>query len=163
MSAKTQQLQIRLTPRQKAALKRQAAAAGLDVSSYVLSRVLPEETSRFADLLRLLQHETQSRYALAALNDLLSASPPAIFGDAVAHAELAGLTPYVKNYVAAMVEQAAHLKQVAPPQWVRDVPPLDVPQFATPLIGLRMHLLRSAPIPFKRRNIFVDAAVGARV
>lgn len=163
MTAKTQQLQIRVTPRQKAALKRQAAAAGLDVSSYVMSRVLPDEASRFAELLRLLPHETQRKYGLAELNDLLSASPPAIFGDVLARADLGALAPYLQNYVAAMIEQAAELKQVAPPPWVRGIPPLDVPHFATPLLGLRMHLLRSAPVPFKRRNIFVDAAVGARV
>ena len=163
MTIKTQQLQIRVTPRQKAALKRRAAAAGLDVSSYVLSRVLPDEASRFTDLLRSLQHEAQRKFALAELNDLLSAIPPAIFGDTVAHADLGSVSLYVQNYVAAMVEQAAQQKQVAPPRWVRDIAPLDVPHFATPLVGLRMHLLRSAPVPFKRRNIFVDAAVGARV
>ncbi|MGQ0643124.1 MAG: plasmid mobilization protein [Gemmatimonadaceae bacterium] len=163
MPAKTQQLQIRVTPRQKAALKRHAAAAGLDVSSYVLSRALPDEASRFADLLRQLTHEPQRKYALAELNDLLSATPPATFGEAVAHADLDSLAPYLRNYVAAMVEQAAELKHVAPPAWVQDVAPLDCPHFATSLVGLRMHLLRSAPVPFKRRNIFVDSAVGARV
>jgi hypothetical protein len=160
---KTQQLQIRVTPRQKDALKRAAAAAGLDVSTYVLGRVLPDETSRFADLLRSLHHESQRKYALAELNDLLAAVPPATFADTVAHADFGKLSPYLKNYVAAMVEQAAHQKQVAPPHWVRDIAPLDVPRFATSLLGLRLHLLRSAPVPFKRRNIFVDAAVGARV
>ncbi|MGH7713221.1 MAG: plasmid mobilization protein [Gemmatimonadaceae bacterium] len=163
MTAKTQQLQIRVTPRQKAALKRHADAAGLDVSSYVLSRMLPDEGSRFADLLRLLPQEKQRKYALAEINDLLSACPPAAFADALAHADLTRVTPYVQNYVAAMVEQAAEQKQVAPPAWVHDIPPLEVPHFATPLVGLRMHLLRSAPVAFKRRNIFVDAGVGARV
>jgi len=163
VTAKTQQLQIRVSPRQKAALKRQAAAAGLDVSGYVLSRVLPDEGERFAHLLRLLRHGTQHKYALAELNDLLSACPPAVFRDAVAHADLASLTHYLQNYVAAMVEQAAEQKQVPPPAWVHDIPPLDVPHFATTLVGLRLHLMRSAPVPFKRRNIFVDAGVGARV
>lgn len=62
-----------------------------------------------------------------------------------------------------MVEQAAHKKSLAPPDWVRDIEPLSVPWFATPLSSLRMHLLRAAPVPFKRRNLFVDAAVGGRV
>lgn len=165
MAAKTQQLQIRVSARQKAALKRQASAAGLDVSSYVLSRVLPDEASLFAALLRRLPLETERKYALAELNDLLSTCPPAIFGEVfgMAHADLDSLSPYLRNYVAAMVEQAAAQKQVEPPAWVQDIPPLDVPHFATPHVGLRMHLLRSAPVPFKRRNIFVDAGVGARV
>jgi hypothetical protein len=62
-----------------------------------------------------------------------------------------------------MVEQAAHQQDVVPPAWVRDVEPLDEPHFAVPLSSLRLHLLRAAPVPFKRRNIFVDSAVGDRV
>jgi hypothetical protein len=60
-----------------------------------------------------------------------------------------------------MVELAAHQKGVVPPAWVREVPPLDEPHFATPLEGLR--LLRASPVPFKRRNIFIDSSVGDRV
>ncbi len=69
----------------------------------------------------------------------------------------------MRNYVAALVEQAARLKEVAPPDWVRHVVPLGQPHFATPLKSLRMHLLTSAPVRFKRRNIFVDSGIGARV
>lgn len=163
MGTKTQQLQIRVTPQQKAALKRQADAAGRDVSSYVLSRVVPPERDRFAEIVRALEADSDRRFALAELNDFLAACPPAAFGEAVGGAVLDRLSPYVRNYMAAMVEQAAYQKQVPPPAWVRDVAPLDVPHFAAPLLNLRMHLLRSAPVPFKRRNIFVDSAVGARV
>jgi len=31
------------------------------------------------------------------------------------------------------------------------------------LLGLRLHLLTHSPAPFRRRNIFIDASVGARV
>jgi hypothetical protein len=161
--AKTQQLQIRLTPQQKAALKRQARAAGCDVSSYVLSRLLPTSEDRFSGLIRAIHRDADHRYALAELNDFLHTCPPVAFGDAVAAGNVGDLTPYLQNYVAAMVEQAAAAKQVAPPAWVRGIPSLEEPAFATPLQGLRMHLLRSAPVPFKRRNIFIDAGVGARV
>ena len=85
------------------------------------------------------------------------------FAETVAVADLNGLSAYLRNYVAAMVEQAADLKRVGSPAWVRDVTPLDAPRFVTPLRSLRMHLLKSAPVPFKRRNIFVDSSVGARV
>jgi len=163
MPAKTQQLQIRVTPQQKAALKRQAGAAGLDVSSWVLSRLLPSEPGRFAEIVRVLESEADHRFALAELNDFLHACAPVGFAEAVARAELGRLSPFIQNYVAAMVEQAAAQKDIAPPAWTRDVAPLAAPQFATPLSSLRMHLLRSAPVPFKRRNIFVDAGVGARV
>lgn len=41
---------FRVTAQQKAVLKRQATAAGLDLSAYVLSRVLPLRQPRFAAL-----------------------------------------------------------------------------------------------------------------
>ena len=163
MPAKTQQLQIRVTPRQKAALKRHAHAAGLDVSSYVLARVLPSEQDRFAAILRAMEQGGDHRYAFAELNDFLHACPSVVFGDAVARASLGALVPYLQNYVAAMVEQAAAQKGLPSPAWVRDIDALEAPHFATPLRSLRWHLLRSAPVPFKRRNIFVDATVGNRV
>ena len=72
-------------------------------------------------------------------------------------ADLRGLSRYVQNYVAAMIELAAHQKGVAAPGWVREVPPLEEPHFATALGGLRLHLLQVSPVPFKRRNIFVPA------
>jgi uncharacterized protein (DUF1778 family) len=163
MPAKTQQLQIRVTPQQKLALRRQAAAAGQDLSSYVLSRLVPGAPDRLAAILRALATDTDRRYALAELNDFLHGCAPITWDAAVARADLSGLSPYLANYVAAMVELAADQKGVAPPAWTRDVAPLALPRFAVPLAGLRMHLLRSAPIPFKRRNIFVDASVGARI
>lgn len=163
MNAKTQQLQIRVTPRQKALLKRRANAAGLDVSVYVLARALPPEADRFAQLLRSLAFEASPRFSLAELNDFLTACAAALFVEAVAVADLARLSPYIQNYVAAMVEQAAHLKGVVPPEWTRAVEPLEAPHFATMLASLRLYLLRSAPVPFKRRNIFVDASIGNRV
>ena len=78
-------------------------------------------------------------------------------------ADLRDLPAWLRNYVAAMVEQAAEQKHLAPPAWVREVTPLDEPHFATPLRGLRLHLLAASPAAFKRRNIFVDAGIGARV
>lgn len=163
MTTKSQQLQVRLTPGQKAALKRHARRAGLDLSSYVLSRALPPARSQFDEILRALRQEERPRFALAELNDFLHELAPAEFLDAVAEVELEGLSVFLRNYVAAMVEQAANQKRQAPPPWVRDVAPLEEPYFAVHFPSLRPHLLRAAPIAFKRRNIFVDSAVGDRV
>ncbi len=160
---KTQQLQIRVSPTEKARVKRLARQAGQDVSAYVLSRVFSPSADRFAALLRLLRRDRDRRFALAELNDFLSALAPVQVPDAVAHADLGALSPFLGNYVAAMVEQAAGQKGVEPPEWVRDVAPLDEPHFGADLKRLRMYLLRAAPVAFKRRNIFVDAAVGDRV
>ncbi len=163
MTRKSEQLQIRVTPEQKAALRRRASHAGQDVSSYVLSRALPSGQASFEEILRALHEEPSHRFALAELNDFLSKAAPAEFLDAVGRANLDNLSPFLRSYVAAMVEEAANQKAVVPPAWVADVHGVDEPYFATPLKGLRLHLLRSAPVPYKKRNLFVDATVGDRV
>lgn len=163
MAVKTEQLQIRVTPRQKEALKRRARQAGLDLSAYVLSRALPAPAARFAELLDELRREERSSYVLAALNDFLTGLGAPDLTAAVSDADLGGLSPFLRNYVAAMVEQAAQRGRIALPAWVRDVEPLEEPWFAVPFAGLRPHLLITAPVAFKRRNLFVDSTVGARV
>lgn len=165
MSTKSLQLQIRVTPAEKAALKRRAADAGQDLSRYVLSRALPPGRDRFAEILGTLAgaDEESRRFGLAELNDFLSGLTPMEFAEAVGTADLGGLSSFLRSYVAAMVEVAADRKAVASPPWTAGVGGPDRPYFATPLKGLRLHLLRSAPIPFKRRNLFVDASVGDRV
>jgi hypothetical protein len=163
MSAKTEQVQIRVSPREKAALKRLAAAAGQDLSSYVLARALPPARLRFEGILRALEDAGERRFALAELNDLLSGLAPIELGDAVANADVARLSPVLQNYVAAMVEQAAAERRTEPPPWVAAIRPLERPHFAAPLLSLRWHLLTASPPAFKRRNLFVDATLGARV
>lgn len=163
MTGRSSQLQIRITPEQKEALKRLSRRAGQDMSTYVLSRALPDARMRFTQILEALPDDDQPGFVLAELNDLLSGLAAGELCSAVEHADLAKLTPYLRNYVAAMVELAAHRRDVPPPAWVRDVEPLETPHFATPLAGLRLHLLRTAPVPFKRRNIFIDSSIGDRV
>ncbi len=161
--SKSEQLQIRVTPLQKATLKRLAATAGQNVSEYVLSKAIPSAKVRFADILRSLREAENARFALAELNDFIAELAPIEFADAVAHADVGEFSPFVQNYVVAMVEQAASMKGVAPPGWVDAIEPLDTPYFAAPLRSLHLHLLKASPVPFKRRNLFVDAGVGARV
>ena len=67
------------------------------------------------------------------------------------------------DQLAATVEHAAMQKHVAPPEWTREIEPLEEPVFGSALRSLREHLLFHAPIAFRRRNIFIDASVGARV
>ncbi len=163
MTTKSQQLQIRVTPAQKSALKRLARRAGLDVSRYVLSRVLPPSRSRLHEIVRALQEEENQRFALAELNDLLSGLARIEFPHAVEDAEIGDLSPLLQNYMAAMVEQAVDQKGATPPSWTREVEPLEEPHFAVPFASLRPYLLRASPVAFKRRNIFVDSGVGDRV
>lgn len=121
-------------------------------------------SSQFARLLEALRDDDQPGFALAELNDLLSGLTSGELYRTVEHADLTGLTPYLRNYVAAMVELAAHRRDVPPPAWVRAVEPMEMePRFATPLPSLRLYLLRTSPVPFKRRNIFIDSSIGDRV
>ncbi len=163
MGTKSQQLQIRVSPREKAALRRHATAVGQDLSSYVLSRALPRGGVEFDTLIRALDEEHEVRFALAALNDLLTGLAPIELPAAVERADVSRLSPYLQNYVAAMVEHAAHEAEIGPPDWTAEIPPLETPRFAVPFASLRLHLLRSSPVAFKRRNLFIDASLGARV
>lgn len=163
MVTRSEHLQIRLTPRQKATLKRRAAAACQDMSSYVVARTLPPAALRFDEIVRSLRNADDRRFALAELHDLLAELAPVEFTEAVARADLSRFSTCTRNLVAAMVEQAASQKKVAPPSWVASVPALEQPYFATPLKSLRLHLLKSSPVPFRKRNLFVDSTVGSRV
>jgi hypothetical protein len=104
--------------------------------------------------------EGKPAFVLAELNDLLTAAagdqfemlaPPSIDDS------------YLANYLAAMVEQAAHRRGVRPPAWTSEIAPLPEPVFAVPWMSLRAHLLLESPVPFRRRNIFIDSSIGARV
>lgn len=163
MGAKTEFLQIRVDPGEKRLLRRLAQAAGLDLSAYVLTRSLPRAKIQFAQIVESLGKRSDDRYALAELNDLLARLAPVELAEAVEAADLARLSPFQANYVAAMVEQASHAAAIALPEWTKRVPPLEEPWFATPLVGLRLHLLHAAPVAFKSRNLFPDSGVGDRV
>ncbi|MDH5803616.1 MAG: hypothetical protein OEZ54_00430 [Gemmatimonadota bacterium] len=165
MSTKTEQLQIRVTPAEKGRLRRLARNAGQDISGYVLARALPKSQEEFQSLLEDLVNVEgeERRFALAALNDFLVNLTPIEFHSAVSEADLSRLGEFTMNYVAAMVEETAAMKKLKPPRWAGDVQPSDKPWFATGLKSLRVHLLKSAPVAFKRRNIFVDSGVDRRV
>jgi hypothetical protein len=116
-----------------------------------------------AGIIAALRDDQNRSFALAAFHDLLAELAPMDFGPALELVDVRGLEPYVQNYVAAMVEQAANAFGVTAPPWTRDIPPLDEPHFATSLYSARLHLLRVAPVAFRRRNIFTEAPLGGRV
>jgi len=168
MTRKTQQIQIRVTAAQKAALQRLARAAGRDLSSYMLERALPPGAEVLQGILdRLAEAEADGggahRFVLAELSDFLSSRSPEELEPAISEADLSGMSLFMRNYVSAMTEQAAARAGVRPPAWARAVEPLEEPYFATDLASLRPHLLRESPVPYRRRNLFVDASVGDRV
>jgi hypothetical protein len=154
MTAKSEQLQIRVTPEQKDRLRRLARQAGQDASAYVLSRVVPEAGETLRSLLQALRSSAEHRYAPAELNDFLASCTAGQWTAALelAPADLWHLSTFLKNYVAAMVEHACHGRDVPGPSWVRDIPALEEPYFASTLRSLRLHLLAASPVAYKRRS-----------
>jgi hypothetical protein len=163
LNTKLSQLQIRVSESQKAAIRSAAERAGLDMSAYVLSRVLSFPTRQFDDAIRALHGSVGSSFALAELNALLSKFSAAELRDAVAARPEIELSPFLANYVVAMVELACAKRGIPTPAWTGRVPPLDEPAFGSALGSLRMHLLTHSPAPFRRRNIFIDSSLGDQV
>lgn len=163
VTTKSAQLQIRVSPAEKAAIERAARRAGLDMSAYVLARALPVLGKRFAELTEACLDCGGQRFALAELSSWLAQLSGPELREAVMSAPASGLTPYLENYIAAMVEYACARGGIAPPAWTRSIAPLAAPAFGSTLTSVRLHLLTHSPPPFRRRNIFIDSSVGARV
>jgi len=161
--SKQSQLQIRVSEQEKSAIRAAARRAGVDMSTYVLSRVLPLPRRELQEALRGLTGPAAPSVALADINSLLSKLMAAELRDAVATAPEVELSPLLANYVAAMVESACARRGVAPPAWIRATPPLDEPYFGSSLASLRLHLLTHSPAAFRSRNIFIDSSLGDRV
>ena len=70
--AKSQQLQIRVSPEQKTRIKEHASLAGEDVSSWVLAKLLPPDADKFQHLINKPGIGLHSRsYMLAEIHDFL--------------------------------------------------------------------------------------------
>jgi len=160
---KTAQLQIRVTPAEKAGIERAARQAGLGMSAYVLGKLLPGGAAQWHSLLRDIQRSDDKRLPLAALSHWLANLATGELADAVETPPPAGLPEQLANTVAAMVEHVCAASGEKPPAWTREIPPLAQPAFASALTGLRLHLLTNSPAAFRRRNLFVDTAVGGQV
>ena len=162
LATKSGQLQIRVTPAEKAAIRLAARRAGLGLSAYVLARVLPAPERRFQELTKACTDSSDARFALEELNAWLAGLGGGELKQAVSSPP-ARLEPDLANYVAAMVESASARKGIAAPSWTLAVEPLAEPWFGSTLASLRLYLLTHSPAPFRRRNIFIDASVGSRV
>jgi hypothetical protein len=160
---KRRQLQIRVSSGEKKAIQQAAKRAGMDMSAYVLSRVLSVPAQRFQECVAGCSAPSESSFALAELNSLLSALTPGEMRDATAAPPSIALTPFLANYVAAMVEYGCARCAISPPAWTQSISPLDEPAFGTSLQSLRLHLLTHSPPPFRRRNIFIDSSLGRQI
>jgi uncharacterized protein (DUF1778 family) len=160
---KKAQLQIRISRAQKKVLQHAAKRAGMDMSAYVLSRVLSVPAARFQECVAACVSQASPKFALAELNSLLSELTPGEMRDAVGAPPGVALPPFLANYVAAMVEYGCARCSIALPEWTRLVMPLEEPVFGTTLQSLRLHLLTHSPAPFRRRNIFIDSSLGSQI
>jgi hypothetical protein len=161
MSVRTSQLQIRVTPQEKAALKRLAASAGQNVSTYVLSRALPSSERDLSRVLDELRTAKDPREALGALARFVSNLADDELAGVLAPSSLGGLAPLAQNRVAALIEDEAHRRGTEPPAWTSDIPPLPRPHFRWPLVSLRPLQIRLAGVAFKRRNVFDPSISGS--
>ena len=162
-SPKTAQMQIRVSAHEKAAIQRAAAKAGMDMSAYVLARVLSVPATQFRDCVHDCAGSGPPRLALAELNSLLSSFTAGELRDAIAVPPPLGPSPFLDNYIAAMVEYACAQRAIAVPEWTRSIAPLAEPVYGSALLSLRLYLLTHSPPPFRVRNIFIDATLGDRV
>ncbi len=160
--AKTQQLQIRVSPSEKKFIRDRAKRAGMTVSAFVLEQLLNRRRLEWENLVKRLVATNARRYALADVNDFL-ANLTLEELDRIVTEPIEVIDHELANYLAAMIECAAARLGGVPPLWTKKIPPFDEPVFGTQLKSLRLHLLTHAPIPFRRRNIFVDATIGDRV
>ncbi|NNL67742.1 MAG: hypothetical protein HKP30_15940, partial [Myxococcales bacterium] len=64
-SPKTEQLQIRVSPSEKLAIKKQAARAQMSMSEWILSKLLPSSQVRFQSLLEDLAGSERPSYVFA--------------------------------------------------------------------------------------------------
>ena len=162
-SPRSSQLQIRVTAAEKAAIQAAARRAGLDMSAYVLGRVLPGHATKWQAHLGEIADSGESRLALAQLSAWLAKLAAGELAAAVAAPPSTALSDFHANYIAAMVEHLCAANGVGAPHWTRGIEPLARPVFGTQLASLRLHLLAHSPAPFRRRNLFVDTAAGGQV
>jgi hypothetical protein len=125
--SKSSQLQIRVSAKEKAAIRRAARRSGQDMSQYVLSRVLPQLSEAFQSLVRRARLANPPGFALAELHTFLEGLTPAELSEGVAAAPDVALPPFLANYVAAMVETACLRKSERVPEWTRRIAPLSPP------------------------------------
>jgi len=160
---KASQLQLRVSAAEKADIKRAAKHAGMPVSAWVLSCLLSAPRREIERLFAALDDLEQASYALAEFNDLLTRMRRDEFTRVWREPVRLPASLQMQNQVAAMIELCAHRCEAGVPTWIRDIPPLAVPVFATALASLRLHLLVHTPPPFRRRNLFVDSSLGDRI
>lgn len=160
---KSSHLQIRLTVAQKEAIRKASAAAGLEMTEWILKKIFPGPKVKFLLLLnalKLVENKPDRRFVLNDLNAFLSGLDAHLLTEVVMDDPGLSFGALMENYVAAMVEEACVRQGCHPPQWSSECRGVKEPYFATAMSSLRLYLLCNAPVAFRKRNIFVDSTVG---
>ena len=101
---KSEQLQIRVSPEQKASIKKQASLAGEDVSKWVLLKLLPPDSDKFQHLINKLGTMSLApSQILAEIHDFLQSLSGKALEEAVGPIDFTTKDSLMSNYVAAMV------------------------------------------------------------
>lgn len=158
---KTEQLQIRLTAKEKEQIRRSAEAENQTISEWILNQLQRSQQRSFETLVEKL--ETESSYAFSDLNEFIESIAAKELSALAMPTALGRLQTNTQNYLAAMIEHAAHQKNTPPPRWTQTINPPTQPQFGSELKSLRLHLLLHSPAAFRRRNIFIDSSIGDKV
>ena len=161
-SNKITQLQIRVTAGEKLAIQKAAEQANLNMSSYVLAKLLPPRSREFQAMLDRLVNSDDPSFILSEINTLLTRLKGNEITDVVSVTLPADLSEYLSNYVAAMVEYVCNQHHTKKPAWVKSVKPLKQPFFGSTINNLRLYLLTCSPAAFRRRNIFIDTTIGGQ-
>jgi len=97
---KTTQLQIRVTPAEKAEIERAARRAGLGMSAYVLGKLLPNQSGRWRGHLQDILKADDTRIPLAALSHWLANLAAGELAGALEAPPPASLPEHLANTVA---------------------------------------------------------------
>ncbi len=159
---KSEYLQIRVSKQQKEIIKSTAKSAGVDMSTWVLQRVLNNKSQQFLTILSQF-NTLEDSFVFARLHDFLMLCSKTDFEQTVSIKPTSKLSDFQINYTIAMIEHRAHTLGCTAPDWINDFPILHEPYFGTSLKSLRLHLLINSPIAFKQRNIYIDSTLGGRV
>jgi hypothetical protein len=163
---KTDHIQIRVTKEEKAAIQAASQRAHLEMSQWILQKILPDPEAKLLTLLAKLKRVENTKNRSFILNELASFLARLSGHElqmAIAKPINIGLSELMDNYVAAMIEQACVFKKIAPTLWLTEKTSVEQPFFGTKLQSMRLYLLIVSPPSFKKRNIFIDSSIGELV
>ena len=138
-------------------MQRLTEALGINAT---LSEIAPSATVTLADVAREWtslprRNEEPDWTSLRAFADQLAIHPE-FANVAIRTRPQRTSSLLVDNILAAIAEKVAHDCGFHPPQWAKDVPPLDAPWESLGTPRMRSSARRATPKEFVRRNVFFD-------